>query len=151
MDEPILVGSRERFGVEIDVRSRVPGIWACVTLWIGGESLGNKDESVALYALMGALDGMLRGVKDPAASDLLVLPTCALWEHLRTDAERHHVPSTEFFDDYEMYCVSDEQVARFLWTSRRRESSDLYDVSVSRSDVQRSLRDLHAVYAAIQT
>jgi hypothetical protein len=151
MAEPILVGSRECFGVEIDVYSRVPGIWACVTLWIGGEPLGNKNEPVALYALMGALDGMLRGAKEPAASELLALPTSALWELLRTNADRYHVPSTEFFDDYEMYCVSAERTARFLWTDRRRESTTLHDVLVSRSDVQRSLRDLHEVYAAIRT
>lgn len=151
MSKPILVGSREHFGLEIEVRSSAPGIWACVRLWIGGEPLGREDDPVALYALMSSLDGMLRGLSDPLTSELLSLPANAALERLRDTLDQHgvpfyHVPSTEFFDDYELYCVSDDRVARFLWMNRLCEPGVLHDVRVPRSEVVRSLNDLHAVY-----
>lgn len=78
MSKTILVGSREPFGLEIEVRSREPGIWACVRLWIGGEPLGSEDDPVALYALMGSLDGMLRGSRRAAPRPMSAASTAPM-------------------------------------------------------------------------
>jgi hypothetical protein len=152
MIKPIFVGSREYLGLEIEVRSREPGIWACVHLWIGGESLGREDDPVALYALMNSLDGVLgRGSSDSITSELMDLPANAAWGRLRNILNQHdipmyHVPSTEFFDDYEIYCVSDNRIARFMWMARHWDPDILHDAKVPRSEVIRMLNELHDAY-----
>ena len=102
-------------------------------------------------AAPGVLDGMVKGSSDPLISELLGLPAEAAWERLRGILDEngvpfYHVPSTELLDDYEIYCVADDRVARFLWMKRPCEPGVLRDVRVPRSEVVGSLRDLHAVY-----
>ena len=147
MSEHIFVGSKGCFGIEVKVRFLSPGVFADVFLWIGGESLGREEDAIALYALLGTLDGLLnRASKNSIASGVSSFQASTLWEDFETIGHKYSVDSSEFFDRYEMYCVSDDQFARFLWKDRYLESPILHDVSVPLGEVLRSLRELHVVY-----
>ncbi len=147
MSERILVGSRAGFGVEIAVRSLVGGVWADVFWWIGGESLGREENAIALYALLGTLDGLLiQASRNSIASGVSSFQASALWDDFETVGRKYSLDSSEFFDRYEMYCVSDEQFARFLWKDRYLELPVLHDVSVPLGEVLRSLKDPHVVH-----
>src|SRR5687767_3168509 len=113
MNEPILIGNREQFGLDIEVTSWVPYIYACVRLWIGGESLGREeDEPFVLWAVIDSLDGALgRGTNESLTAELLNIPADAAFDRLEgiidpDTGPLYHLPTTEFFDPYDIYCVS---------------------------------------------
>lgn len=147
MTERILVGSTACFGLELKVRFFSAGVFVDLFLWIGGESLGREDDAIALYALLGTLDGLLiQASRDPIASGASSFDASALWENFETVGRKFSVDSSEFFDRYEMYCLTDERVARFLWRERSLKPPVLHDVSVPLDEVLRVLTELHAVH-----
>lgn len=136
--EHILVGNKECFGIELKVRLRSPGVFADVSLWIGGESLGSEDDAVALHALLGTLDGLsIRASRNSSASGASSFQAAALWENFETVGRKYSVDSSEFFDRYEMYCVADEQIARFLWRERSLEPSPFTQVEIELGELRR--------------
>src|SRR5690348_9229549 len=120
MDErAYFVGTKACFGVELRVRFLVPGVFADVFLWIGGESLGRENDAVAIYALMGALDGLLVPSSEiQAKNGAANFRASSIWESFEEVGYKYSVESSEFFDRYEMCCVSDDDVARFFWKER---------------------------------
>jgi hypothetical protein len=147
MNERILVGSRACFGIELEVASLVAGVWADVLLWIGGESLGREEDAFALYPLLGTMDGLLKMASDDAStSEMLSLPAGAAWSRFEALEGKYSVHTCYLFDRYEVCCVSDYRIARFLWRSRYLEVVVLHDARVPRSEIARVAEELHVVH-----
>jgi hypothetical protein len=146
--ERVFVGNSCSFGVEIYVSFRVgkAGVFASVLLWIGGKSLGADDDPMALYSLLGTLDGMLSPTDDALTDEVLRLSPDAAWKRFEVVGDQYRVHQSDFFDRYKIYCVSDDQTARFLWTNRELDCGALHDVRVPRGELALVLKSLHAVY-----
>ena len=152
MNKHIMIGSTECFGIELDVTSVAPaGVWADVILWIGGKSLGRKDDAFALYPLLGTMDGLLVSASDDAlTSEMLCLPANAAWELFETvGREEYSVNTSYLFDRYDVCCASNDLEARFLWKDRYVDPDVLHDVRVHRSEIVRSVKELHSVYGGL--
>ncbi|WP_437510436.1 hypothetical protein [Sorangium sp. So ce1099] len=148
-NQPISLGSRERFGVELRVFPQLRGVFADVTLWIHGEPLGRIDDPVAVYSFMSALTGMARSTGDSLVAEALESPAAEAWARLEAEGHRYKMPPIDFFDPYEAYCIADARVVRYLWRERPQDSEEagaLHDATLPRSDVEGVLAELRATY-----
>jgi hypothetical protein len=141
------VGSRARFGVSLRTYPEFEaGLFAEVILWLLDRPLGQRDDPTAVYAFVCALEEMIRIRRDDTVVDLLHLPAADAWLRVEAEEDRFKSPSLEFFDDYEIYCVGDEQSVRFLWKSRAEQDGHVNDAALRRAEVDPVVRQLRAVY-----
>jgi hypothetical protein len=143
------VGSRARFGVSLWVYPELGAVFADVILWLLGRPLGRRDDPTAVYAFACALEGMSRVRRDDDVVDLLRSSVAATWARLTDEEERFKPAPVEFFDDYEMYCVGDEESVRFLWRSRTGEDGTVNDAVLPRQEVDPVVRRLRMVYQTL--
>jgi hypothetical protein len=150
-EETIFIGSRERFGMCLRVFGEIRGgVFAEVLLWILGEPLGRKDDPVAVYSLVDALEGMAKSSNHDLVAEVMKLPAADTWARLEAEDSEYMMPPIDFFDDYDMYCVADEQAVRYLWKECSLRAGAPHDATLPRKEVDDVLRELRATYDALE-
>jgi len=149
-DNVISLGSTERFGVTVRVFPEIHGVFGNLTLWAHGKHMGPNDEPMAVYPFLCALESAAKCEHEDAfAAEVLQSSTLDAWARLHVDGDDFRMPSTEFFDSYEMYCVSNERTIRYLWKDRSGQSTDsdvVHDATLSRNEVEVVVQELRAAY-----
>lgn len=149
-DTSIFVGSNERFGVSLRVYPELWGVFAELKLWLLGEPLGRNDDPMAVYSFVCALEGMAKPGRDEMlAAAVLRLPAADAWVRLEAEGARFKAPPIDFFDDYDMYCVTDERMVRYLWKNCSEQGDSVYDAQLARNEVDRVLGSLRAAYEVL--
>jgi hypothetical protein len=149
-EESVSIGASERFGVTLRVYPELRGVFAELRLWLHGKSLGRRDDPMAVYSFVCALEGMARlGRDEMLAAEVLHLPAADAWVRLEAEGARFKAPPIDFFDDYEMYCVTDEHTVRYLWKNCLEQDEAVHDAPLSRNEVDRVIGDLRSTYEAL--
>lgn len=148
--DSIFIGSSGRLGVSVRVYTHLRGVFAELILWLLGKPLGRRDEPMALYSFLCALEGMTKPEHDEMfAAKVLQLSTADAWGRLEAEGSRFMAPPIDFFDDYDMYCVSDEQRVRYLWKNCSGHEDAVHDALLPRDEVDRVLGELRSVYETL--
>ena len=149
-EECISIGSSARFGMSLRMYPELRGVFAELTLWLLGKPLGRRDDPMAVYSFVCALEGMARPGRDEMlAAEVLHSPTADAWVRLEAEGTGFKAPPIDFFDDYEMYCVADEQTVRYLWKDCSEQDGAVHDALLPRNEVDRVIGDLRSVYEAL--
>jgi hypothetical protein len=136
--------------MSLRVYPELRGVFAELTLWLLGKPLGRRDDPMAVYSFVCALEGMARPGRDEMlAAEVLDSPAVDAWVRLEAEGAGFKAPPIDFFDDYEMYCVADEQTVRYLWKDCSRQDGAVHDALLPRNEVDRVIGDLRSVYEAL--
>lgn len=158
MSDAFLIGDRPRFGIELRFGEGAGSyLLACVTLWIGREALGREGDLVMVDLVLDSLERMLTPRSEQLTAEILSLPKAEAWERLTSPSaepnewsdrlgDEFRIPTTEFFDDYSIYCIADSRTVRLVWKSRLEEQATLHDAILERDEVARPVRELRALY-----
>jgi len=150
-EESIIIGFSARFATSLRVFSELRGVFAELTLWLLGRPLGRRDEPMAVYSFVCALEGMAKPGRDETlAAEVLHLRAADAWGRLEAEGSRFKAPPIDFFDDYEMYCVADEQTVRYLWQDCSEQDGAVHDALLSRNEVDRVVGELRSMYEALE-
>lgn len=150
--EFISIGYSARFGMSLRVYPELRGVFADLILWLLGKPLGRKDDPMAVYSFVCALEGMARPGRDEMlAAEVLHSPATDAWVRLEAEGFRFKAPPIDFFDDYEIYCVADEQTVRYLWKDCSEQDDAVHDALLPRNEVDRVIANLRSVYEALAT
>ncbi|MFO0554598.1 MAG: hypothetical protein U0271_39845 [Polyangiaceae bacterium] len=140
-----LLGARDQFALELQFYEPAGAlVMAEVALWLGGHALGRPDDPVMLGLVLDSLEGLVRTAARAQSIELFHLAAAEAWPRLRA-GEGISVPTTEFFDDYELYCVAADNAVRFFWCVR--ETDERGEVVLDRALVTPVLRAARALHS----
>ncbi len=130
------------FCIHVTILDSTLGVFGNVSMDVKGQSIGPHSEPVFVLPFHNAL---LSAVHPNAnlPDRLFVESGERLWRELCNSNSPHRFPSTEGFDDYDIYVFNNGVKTRFLWLCLGSDISTLGDEIISSSTLESVFWEFH--------